>query len=160
MFTKLSGDKETMTNIYELPNHILIYAGDTEPAQHRHMAAHVIISANGMMKVTSDGADNLCRGVMIPSGYSHKIDTYGNPVLVFLYDSTTNVAKRIQQIRCISEIKSNEIIELFKEFEKHINLTQYQKLEKCVLKLLEIESVSSGVIDERIVSAMNFIRSR
>ena len=77
-----------MTRIYELQNHILIHTESLEPEEHCHMAAHVIISIKGAMRVMANDQEYLCRGIMIPSGVSHKIDTHENPVLVFLYDNT------------------------------------------------------------------------
>ena len=81
-----------MTKLYESTNHILIHTQTLQPAQHSHMAAHIMISMDGSMKVQCAGAEYLCRGILVPSGISHAVDTQGNAVLVFLYDCTTEVA--------------------------------------------------------------------
>ena len=105
-----------MTQIYEFQNHILIHTENLEPAEHRHMAAHVIVSLKDKMKVVADGDEYRCRGIMIPSGVVHRIETCGNPVLVFLYDSTTNVAKHIQKVqdidteKCVNRFRNMRIL--------------------------------------------------
>ena len=38
-----------MTRLYDAKNHILIRTGSLQPAQHSHMAAHIIISIDGSM---------------------------------------------------------------------------------------------------------------
>ncbi len=149
-----------MTKIYELQNCILIYTGYEDPAAHRHMAAHIIISTKGKMKVVSEGKECLCRGVVIPSGVTHRIDTYGNPALVFLYDSTTNVAKQIQKVQIIEEVSCDNTVVLFAEFEKSNTNFNYNKMEEYVLGRLNVEKTVCSVSDERIASAMQYIRAR
>lgn len=149
-----------MTKIYELQNHILIYTGYADPGMHRHMAAHIVISTEGEMMVTSDGKEYLCKGILIPSGVMHKIDTYGRPVLVFLYDNTTNIAKQIQEVKIIHEIKCEEIVVLFSEFEKNCTKSDYDKLEEYVLNQLHIEKIICNIEDVRILAAMKYIQDR
>ena len=148
-----------ITKLYEAKNHILIHAGYDNPVMHRHMAAHIIISANGKMCVTSGEAEYLCHGVMIPSGASHKIDTYGNAVLVFLYDCTTNIAKQIRTIRCIPEEYCRKIMTSYTSLEQAYTADNYCRFEKLVMKELGFTDCISFVNDERIVSAMKYIRS-
>ena len=99
-----------MTKLYEANNHILICTETLQPAEHSHMAAHIIISMDGSMKAQCTGAEYLCHGILVPSGISHAIDTQGNTVLVFLYDCTTDVAKQIREVTCIPEEICKEIV--------------------------------------------------
>ena len=149
-----------MTKIYELPNHILIHTGYQDPGVHRHMAAHIIISTLGKICVSADGEEYLCSGVMIPSGVSHSVDTYGNPALVFLFDSTTNAAKQIENVQTICEEDATEIVCTFDEFEKNSSRQTYDKIESYILKLLSIDNTVGGITDDRIVSAMKYIREK
>ena len=84
-----------MTKRYEANNHILFRKEMLQPAEHSHMATHIIISMDGNMKAQCAGAEYLCHGILVPSGISHAVDTQGNAVLVFLCDCTTEVAKQI-----------------------------------------------------------------
>ena len=147
-----------MTQIYELQNHILIHTENLEPAEHCHMAAHVIVSVKDKMKVTIAGSEHWCRGTMIPSGVLHKIETHGSPVLVFLYDSTTNVAKHIQQIRDIDAEKCVNIISQYEKFGISNNKTEYSKMEKCILDQVGLDVLNGSITDDRIVTAMKYIR--
>ena len=146
-----------MTRIYESCNHILIRTGHSDPAEHRHMAAHIIISINENMTVLSDGQRFYCRGIMIPPGIAHSINTHNHPALVFLYDSTTNVATQISDIKLLSESDCDRICSLFSEFEMDGSSHAYLFFEKSLLAMLGLES-GCHVTDKRILSAMKKIR--
>lgn len=154
-----SPSEAEMTKIFEAKNHILIHASYADPKEHRHMAAHIIISVGGSMRVAADGNEYLCRGVMIPSGVPHAVDTGDQPALVFLYDCTTNVAREMKTVQCIPEAGCDEIIAAYSVFEQNITSDHYIRLEKCLLKQLgQTESIRC-VNDDRIRSAMRYIRS-
>ena len=51
-----------MTKLYEANNHILIHTETLQPSKHRHMAAHIILSMGGGMKVHCAGVEYLCQG--------------------------------------------------------------------------------------------------
>ena len=122
--------------LYEANNHILLHTQSLQPSAHRHMAAHIIISMAGSMKVQCAGAEHLCHGILLPSGVSHTVDTRGNPVLVFLYDCTTNAAKQIREISCIPEKVCKEIVQLYDIWQGTGD--SYYGLEKAVLSRLGI----------------------
>ena len=147
-----------MTKLYEANNHILLYTQSLQPAQHRHMAAHIIISVDGSMKVQCAGAEYLCHGIFLPSGTSHAVDTRGNPVLVFLYDCTTDVAKQIREIACIPEEACKEIARRYADMERDAD--NYPGFEQAVLSRLGISGAAAEVRDERIRSAMELIRAK
>ena len=147
-----------MTKLYEANNHILIHTGSLQPAEHSHMAAHIILSVDGGMKVQCAGAEYLCNGILLPSGVSHAVDTCGNPVLVFLYDCTTDVAKQIREVACIPEEICKEIAKLYADMGS-ISVS-YHGFEKAVLFRLGITGAAAEVSDERIRAAMKFIRAK
>lgn len=147
-----------MTKIYEANNHILIHAGYADPVEHSHMAAHIIVCLDGEMCVMSDGTEYLCYGIMIPSGISHMVNTYEKDVLVFLYDCTTNVARQMENIRCISRENCDSIIKLYKDMQQECTGGCYKKFETSVLELLGITDSMHQISDERVVAAMSYIR--
>ena len=147
-----------MTKLYEANNHILIRTESLQPAEHSHMAAHIIISTDDSMKVQCAGAEYLCNGILIPSGVSHTVDTFGNSVLVFLYDCTTQVAKQIREVACIPEKVCKEIAKLYADMESASD--SYYGFEKAVLSRLRITGAATNVTDERIRTAMEFIRAK
>lgn len=145
-----------MTKIYEANNHILIHTGYASPEKHRHMAAQIVLAIDGKMSVVSEETEYHCRGVLLPAGTPHLIDTYGKVVLVFLYDPASEVAKQIEHIRCVSEDTCNRILEQYGAFERD---GDYSIFERYFLKELDITPGSScSVTDERIRAAIKYIR--
>ena len=147
-----------MTRLYDAKNHILIRTGSLQPAEHSHMATHIIISMDGNMKAQCAGAEYLCHGILVPSGISHAVDTQGNAVLVFLYDCTTEVAKQIREVACIPEEICKEIVQLYADMESASD--SYYGFEKAVLSRLRITGAATNVTDDRIQTAMEFIRAK
>lgn len=148
-----------MTKLYEANNHILIHAEYLNPAEHAHKAAHIIISLHDEMKITINGNEFIGRGVLIPSGALHRIDTFGKPVLVFLYDSTTNVAVDICDVEIVSDLVCNKIVNFYFECEKTILKDDYSKFENFVLEQLNLNPSTWYVKDDRVISAMQYIHS-
>jgi len=147
-----------MIKIYEAQNHILIYTEQDNLGEHQHMATHVIISLAGEMKVQIGEQEYLCSGVQIPSGTFHKIDTVGQPVLVFLYDSTTNIAREIKEVQIMSETVCTQITALYEKFAQNETKENYQEFQRGFLEQIGIAEVINCVTDERITAAMTYVR--
>ncbi|MBQ3509658.1 MAG: helix-turn-helix transcriptional regulator [Peptococcaceae bacterium] len=148
-----------MMKLYEADNHILICNQQREPAEHRHMAAHIIVSMNDNIKIKAENETCFCNGVMIPARVSHFVETYEQPVLVFLYDGTTNVAREIKTLQALSESTCKRIAGFYEEFENNKEVNAYSDFEKQFLKQLGITASRNCVTDERIFYAMEYIRS-
>jgi len=148
-----------MTKIYDAGNHLLIHAAYANPAEHSHMAAHIIISPKRKMHVTSDGAEYACQGIMIPSGVPHTVDTHGEAVLVFLYDCTTGAARQIRKTQCISEACCKHVAMLYAALDQERSKPSYCRFEMQLLSQLGIAGSSSPISDDRIASAMAYIRA-
>ena len=149
-----------MTKLFESSSHILICSDYADPAEHHHMAAHIILALEETMTVLSGGMQTDCRGIMIPSGFAHRINTHQRPALVFLFDNTTDISSRIQNIRVLSEADCNTIFRLYSAFESTGLSGSYRSLEKHILALLGLEETGCCVTDERILAAMKIMRSR
>ena len=147
-----------MTKLYEAGNHVLIFAGYTDPAEHRHMAAHIILSMAGEITVMADDKEYVCRGVMLPSGVMHQVETKGNPVMVFLYDSATNVAKGISRVECLSAEVCDDITAAFLDFEKAETEEAYEMFEKSFLHHIGMGNSTYCATDERVADAITYIR--
>lgn len=148
-----------MTKLYEANNHILIRTGYGTPGKHSHLAAHIIISLGEKMCFAADGGEYVCPGILIPSGMTHMVDTSAAAALVFLYDCTSDVARQIQSIRCIPEEVCRKIAAAYSDFEGECTTEAYRQFESFVLSLLGFTIAGSPVMDERIQSAMEYIRS-
>lgn len=144
--------------IYEAKNHILINTDDISPSQHRHKAAHIIISLNGKIEIQSEDEIHSCYGVLIPADKLHKVYTDGNAVLVYLYDCSTNISKQIKTIRTIPEEICRSIAKLYSDLENDVNSDKYYDFEMESLKLIGISCWESSENDERINNAITYIR--
>lgn len=145
-----------MTKIIEANNHILIHADYENPARHRHKAAQIVISLDSRMLVEADGKQLQCRGIAIPSGMAHSIQTKHNQVLVFLYDSTSVVSKQLKDLRYLPDVVCDRILRKFHEYER--KTCDYGCLECSLLESLEIRESKDSLPDSRIQSAMAYIR--
>ena len=81
--------------IYEAKNHILIHADNISPIMHSHMAAHIIISLGGDITLSSKKYELTGKGMLIPAGVQHKINTYATESLVFAL-SQPNISATLQ----------------------------------------------------------------
>ena len=144
--------------IYEAKNHILINTDDISPSQHRHMAAHIIVSLDNKIEIKLENERYYDYGVLIPAGKLHKVYTDDNKVLVFLYDCSTNVAKQIKNVQTIPEEICKSIARLYSDLEKDINSNNYYRFEMECLSLLGINYSGKNENDDRINSAITYIR--
>jgi len=150
-----------MTKIYEAENHLFIHTGYTTPQKHCHKAAHIIVSLEEEMMIAAEDNKCKCRGILIPLEVSHQIDTNEKPVLVFLYDSTTNVAKNIRDVKYLSDTDCDEIVKAYLEFEKgDMTAERYETVETIVLEKTGVTDRKRIVMDERIGNALGYIRLR
>lgn len=144
-----------MTKIFEGNQYILIRAGYSDPVVHSHMAAHIIMVPDGDMMVYSGDRILSCRGILIPSGTEHRIDTHGNSALIFLFDCTSNIAEEITEIREMPESMYRGMMDWYGRLED----AQNEDHEKELLKYLEMSECCCRVTDDRIIRAMEYIRS-
>lgn len=148
-----------MTKIYEANNHLLIVAEYDDPAAHSHTAAQIIISVGSELEVEINGVRMLCQGIAIPSNMVHRIHTHGNIALVFLYDSTTDVAKQVKDIQVIPAIACERMISAYNVFQQGGMPDKYKTLNTCLLDYLNVIEAQSDVRDERITKAIRYIRT-
>ena len=144
-----------MSKLYEAHNHILLQADYQNPQEHRHMAAHILVSPDRDMQVTAQNQTVFCRGVLIPSGFPHKIQTFGDPILVFLFDSSTTVAAQIKTLQILSAADAAAIGALYNTFSREETDAAFHTFSNRVLHLLGFPEASCCVTDDRIVSAMH-----
>lgn len=133
----------------------------TDPEVHQHSAAHIMISLNDDIEVEVENETIRCKGILIPSGLSHTAKTYGNTVLVFLFDSTTSVSKQIRSVRTMADESVFEIRDSFHQFESSkINASCYEEFVRGVFECNGITADESVMMDERIQSSLTYIQSR
>ena len=148
-----------MTKIYEARNHLLIVSGYDDPAVHSHTAVQIIISLGSELEAVINENRVLCQGIVIPSNVVHQIHTHGTAALVFLYDSTTDVAKQAKEIQVLPAIACERIITAYHAFQRNATLYAYKTLNTCLLECVNVLEECSDVRDERIREAIQYIRA-
>lgn len=147
-----------MTEIYITNNHTMLVAGYGNPDMHLHAAAHILISLDGKFTSVIDGKIHKCKGIMIPGGVSHTVDSQENTILVFMLDQSQAVGSHIQTVIEIpDEIVSTILSEYgtLSRFEhKETKYLDFYKSTMCKLGFADIQQVK---IDERIQKALQYI---
>lgn len=144
-----------MTKIYEANNHILIHTGYRDPAIHSHMAAHIMISLEKKMCVQIENKELSCYGILIPSDVPHAIDTGDQPVLVFLFDSTTCTANQIKDIQLIPKEVSLQIAHAYYRFAQEQTAASYHKFSRFLFEYLEICDSGHTITEASLVSGFS-----
>lgn len=116
-----------MNEIYLAKNHLMIKTEYKDPEMHRHSAAHILVSLKGPVRFQTDGQEMMGFGALIPSGLPHTVcgalDEAGkplsmSPLLLFLFDETTSVAKNIRESRLLPESQAKRIQQWYREMQK------------------------------------------
>lgn len=145
-----------MTEIYLAKNHLLLEAGYGNPEMHSHSAAHVLVGLHGNMRVVMDKEDVKCRGAMLPSGTVHTVDSFGKPILVFLFDVTSAVSQQIRNFTVLEERTAKAVARSYQMLAGANPVKDYEGFFLKVMELLGICEAGSRITDERIALAMRF----
>ena len=137
----------------------MIVSGYDDPAVHSHTAVQIIMSLGSELEAVINENRVLCQGIVIPSNVVHQIHTHGNIALVFLYDSTTDVAKQVKDIQVIPAIACERMISAYNVFQRGEMPDKYKTLNTCLLDYLNVIEAQSDVRDERITKAIRYIRT-
>ena len=152
---------DNFTDIYLNYDKALIYTRYNNPEEHSHLAAHIILSFEEPFNIIVDGKSYTEYGICIPSNYMHKIVNYKKPLLVFLYEETTGIAKQIKNVKATSKAFSNKIFQMYKEMAEQTEKIDesFIKLNNFVTKKLNLKVNDFKITDERIIGSMKYIRN-
>lgn len=140
-------------------NHLLLKAEYGNPEMHSHSACHLLVSLQGNICVITEKETVTCRGAILPSGVSHTVESFGEPLLVFLFDITTTAAEQMEHFAALEEQTAESIAFSYGALASG-NLTEdYGKFFVKVMECIGIHKVCSRVSDERITAAMHFVKA-
>lgn len=154
-----------MTDIFCAIDHILLYADYSDPQVHKHWAKHIFISLNGKMNCIIEGQKVECEGIMLSSNVFHTIESKGT-VLVYLFDETTDVAKKIEETylkkskyKVINLSKVQKIKKIWNESMLNLNELKnikdiYLKTHKKILEIIKLDVTRLYIDDDRIKEAL------
>lgn len=123
---------EDMNEIYLAKNHLMIKTEYKDPEMHRHSAAHILVSLKGPVHFQIGDREMVGYGALIPSGLAHTVcgalDEEGHPLsksplLLFLFDETTSVAKSIRESRLLPEAQAKEVQQWYFHMKKESDVT-------------------------------------
>ena len=144
--------------MYKAGKHILICGEYSDPKLHSHNATHIMISLGEKIDIITENGKERCKGILIPAGMLHTAYTNKNKVLVFLFDSTTNVANQIKTLNKLADEAVDEIVKAYYFFENsNKSGMDYKKFIDCVYKGIGINSEKNAELDKRIVHALAYI---
>lgn len=154
-----------MTNIYCAKDHILLVANYSNPQVHKHWAKHLFISLSGPMNCIIEDKKVNCYGIMLSSNIVHTIESKGE-VLVYLFDETTDVAKKMEEthlknskFKVINLDDVEKIKKIWNESMSNLNKFKnvrdiYLSTHNKVLKVIKLDITRSYIDDERIKQAL------
>lgn len=150
----------TETEIYLAGNHIMVKAGYSDPAMHRHSAAHLIVSSGGNFTLETEDSRISAKGVLIPSGCPHTVRNEGNALLVFMFDSTTTVAEDIKSVSVIEDETAEKIAELYlagTQVDPAGKAEWYRGFIGEVISLFGAGRMQTRISDERIAGCIHYV---
>lgn len=146
-----------MTEIYLAENHLLLKTGYGNPQMHSHSACHVLVGLHRNMCVITEQESVTCRGAILPSGMVHTVESFGEPLLVFLFDITSTVSERVQRFTVLEEQNAESIVLSYQTLTAGDPVKDYGRFFREVMEQIGIKEVCSRITDERILFAMRFV---
>ena len=149
-----------MFSIYEAGNHLLVCADYIEPVLHSHSAAHIMISLENEIEVILEKEKIHCRGILIPSGMTHTANTAENRVLIFLFDSATNIAKQMNEISVLDDELVDGVVNAFHVFlNGDKEASDYRNVVTSVFQCADMRQLEQVCMDERVEVALKYVQS-
>ena len=146
-----------MTEIYLAENYLLLKTGYGHPDMHSHSACHVLVGLRGDVRVITEKETVMCRGAILPSGMVHTVESFGEPLLVFLFDITSTVSEQMQCFTVLEERTAEGIALSYQTFTAGDLVKDYGKFSREAMEHIGIKEVCSRITDERILLAMRFV---
>lgn len=145
-----------MTEIYLAEDHLLLESGYGNPEMHSHLACHVLVGLHGSMRVITEKETVMCRGAIIPSGIVHTVESFGEPILVFLFDIMQAVVEQMQRFMVLNEQAAEGIAAAYQMIAVGNPVKNYKKFFREAMGMLGIREAGSRIRDDRINFAMDF----
>lgn len=86
-----------MSEIFQFDDHVMILADYKDPAEHKHLASHLIFSLSGEMEWKIGTEKVACQGIVIGPSVSHIGYTGSGDCLIFMFTEISNYALSLRQ---------------------------------------------------------------
>lgn len=162
-----------MTDIFCAIDHVLLVDDYNDPQKHTHWAKHILISLIGKMNCIIEDEEFECYGIIISSNVFHTIKSQGQ-VLVYLFDETTDISKKIEE-KYLNNflykfIQMSDVQKIKRTWNEYmLNIKDSNKLREIYLKTYEeilnilnlnLNINKSYIEDDRIKKVLSFLKDK
>lgn len=133
-------------------DHILISKGYHNPMPHKHFAKHLIFSRVNEFECIVEKESFFCNAICIDSNTLHTVKHASGDLLVFLFDGTSNLAKRLDEkyLKGKSFCLLNKELSLLVNEQWKENYDDVKKMDEAILSACGIKGGVAVKYDERI----------
>ena len=150
-----------MTDILFEYDHILIRSEYRTPDIHKHLAVHMVFGIKGKLTCTVGKASFQCRGAFIESDIEHTIYAKTGDMLLFLLDTTSEMARTVENKylcgNAFSLIDTETVgimADIWGKCGDDLKQADKRMLEVC--GIVKGESIS---VDERVQKVLSYLES-
>jgi len=150
-----------MTDILFAYDHILIRSEYRTPDIHKHLAAHMAFGMKDELTCVVENGRFKCRGVFIASDIEHTIYSKNGDMLLFLFDTTSKMAKSITEKflgKNLSACIDKDIVDLMSGIWKECG-DNLREADKRLLAACGIRSDNETLVDERVRKVLDYLES-
>lgn len=150
-----------MTDILFAYDHILIRSEYRTPDIHKHLAAHMVFGIKGELTCVVGKDTFKCRGVFIASDVEHTIYAETGDMLLFLLDTTSEMARNIQKndlhgkaYSILDDTKVSNMADIWKDCADDL-----KEADKRLLAICRPHDCNETVADERVKKVLSYLES-
>ena len=151
--TKPAGKTE-----FFISDHMLMYAAYPPPEEHAHLALHLIVAPEGIVRSRINGIEAEGTAMLIASDVPHTSENPDGPLLLFLFDETSTDAGILKQRflkDCDYCIPDDDLCHALQAVWNG-DLAEY---DAKVMELLDLGGMQKRNTDERIVRVLESLRN-
>ncbi len=150
-----------MTDILFEYDHILIRSEYRTPDIHKHLAAHMVFGIKGELTCVVNEDSFKCRGAFIASDVEHTIYAETGDMLLFLLDTTSEMARTVEESflhgNAFSMIDPTTVDIMADIWENCVN--DLKEADSRLLEACGIEKSVNQVADERVQKVLSFLEN-
>jgi len=152
--------------LYGADHHLLVLSDTIDAEEHQHSFLQVTISLANEFGIDVEGQALSCSGIMINSNVAHRLQEAGQPLLLLLMDSTSDMAASFK--RLIGDRKyyvfPPEMMGAIRDFVQRESpdvkdRDRYLSFLSQLFVLLGVEHVNTAIVDPRIREFIQLVKA-
>lgn len=152
--------------IYAGNDHIAAITDKIDADKHSHLMIQVSISIPNEFSISIGEKQFNCKGIIISSNTNHSFYSNKDEQIFFLIDSSSSVAKQLNQKYLREQsyyVIDDELINLmqniFQRYYPILDKEQYLKFYMKMFQILQISTCEGNTMDERIVKLLSQVKN-